>query len=103
MIATKGKVRPTSVCARMVASCQPIARASGGNIGRMYEGSLELDRLKKTKMNAAHTSARRCQQNPLRSAGASVHMRRAVQAKTVTQGSSPTRKMGTKYHHAPSR
>ena len=104
MIATKRQRQPRE---RRIAggrvSCQPRISASAGNIGRMYEGSLEPDTLKNTKMNADQTTANRCQLKPLRPTGASVHMRRAVHRNTVSQGRMPTTKMGMKYHHAPSR
>src|ERR1700681_2018701 len=103
MIATRGSVRRASVGWGRTVSCQPSVSASAGNIGRMYEGSLEPDALKNTKMNADQTSANRCQLNPLRLTGASVHVRRAVHRNTVSQGRMPARKMGMKYHHAPSR
>src|ERR1700682_4019520 len=103
MIATRGSVKRASVGWGRTVSCQPSVSASAGNIGRMYEGSLEPDTLKNTKMNADQTTANRCQLKLLRPTGASVHMRRAVHRNTVSHGRMPARRMGTKYHHAPSR
>jgi len=85
------------------ASCTPITSASAGKMGSMYEGSLELDTLKKTTMNADQTSAKRCQLKPLLSTTGPDHIRGAVQARTVSHGRMPAARIGTKYHHAPSR
>src|SRR5215831_20215897 len=69
----------------------------------MYEGNFDPDALKNTKMNAAHTSAKRCQLKPLAAAGASIHMRCAVHTSSEIQGMIPSARIGMKYHHAPSR
>ncbi len=79
--------------------------ASGGNIGRMYDGSFEPDALKNTKTKAAQTSAKRCHEKPSALAAPSrqVAARRRT-ARTVSHGRMPTMsRTGTKYYHAPAR
>ena len=69
---------------------QATSSASAGNIGRMYDGSLEPEALKKTKTNADQASAKRCQEKPLPAAGpgrGQPAQRRP--AKTSSQGSRP--------------
>ena len=59
----------------MRVSSKPSTSASAGNIGRMYDGSLEPDMLKKTKTNAAQTRQKRSHEKPLATCGASRQLR----------------------------
>src|SRR5215831_2379610 len=97
-----GSVSRASAASESVLSCQPTMSASAGNRGRMYDGSFDPDALKKRKITADQTSAKRCQWKPLVPLGA--RQTRGNAAKnTATHGSNPTTRMGRKYHHAPVR
>src|SRR5271169_4240112 len=100
---TSGRVSRASHVSDRVSNCQPMTSASAGKMGRMYEGSFDPDALKNRKMTGAHTSAKRCQLKRFAASGASRQARYALHANTLSQGSMPPIKIGTKYHHAPSR
>src|SRR5664279_3576072 len=82
------------LCASVCAS----SRAKAGNIGKIYEGSLEFDRLKNTKTKTAQISRKRSAWN--------VELARRGQASRTRRGSSevqgrkPASNTGAKYQNA---
>ena len=72
MSATSGSDSRTRTDSDAKLSSRPTISAKAGAIGRMYDGSLDLEALKNSRMNAAHTRTKRGQQKPLRSTGACV-------------------------------
>src|SRR5690242_3963514 len=101
VIATVTATNARSVRALIRSSWAPITSAAGGKIGRMYEGSLEPDRLKN-----ASTKAHQIRQNRIHAkatGGGARQLDRSPDKKTPVHGNRPTASNGRKYHHAPVR
>src|SRR5260221_569945 len=72
-------------------NCQPRTSANAGNIGRMYDGSLEPERLKNTNTNAAQTRQNFGHEKPFAATVASHQLRRSVHIQTKSHGRMPHR------------
>src|SRR6516225_6856909 len=94
-----GRASAKSVPRSIVASRHPITSAAAGNSGRMYEGSFELDALKKRKTNATQTRQNRAQPKRVSGSAGMRHAPRNPDRKMPIHGIRPTRNSGTKYHH----
>ncbi len=75
---------------------KPSTRASAGNIGRMYDGSLDPEMLKKTNTKAAQTTQKRSQEKPLAATGAARQLLRSDHAHTSSHGRRPSTNHGMK-------
>src|SRR4029079_2293675 len=77
-------------------SSKPSTSASAGNIGRMYDGSLDPEMLKKANTKAAQTMQKRSQRKPLAATGAARQPLRSVHAHTSSHGRMPRMNHGMK-------
>src|SRR4029453_9480023 len=76
-------------------------RASGANIGRMYDGRLNHDALKNTSTKPAQKTERRRHEKMPFGAPSSCQVRRMPNARITSQGRLPAAGGGGKYYTGP--